>query len=72
MKHPEESVMRIAVLETDLFPDKGTLEGALAVLEQAPATHHLSRHDLRRPKLTEHEWDAVLDAILASDVVVTV
>ncbi len=64
--------MRIAVLETDLFPDRETLEGALVVLERAPAAHQLSRHDLRRPKLTEHEWDVVLDAILASDVVVTV
>ncbi|MDA8191292.1 MAG: hypothetical protein M0Z68_07505 [Gammaproteobacteria bacterium] len=71
MKHLEESPMRIVVLETDLFPDRRAMDEALASLERTPTRHRLSRHDLR-PALSEGEWDAVLDAILASDVVVTV
>ncbi len=63
--------MRIVVLETDLFPDRRTMDEALAYLERAPAGHRLSRHDLRQA-LSEDEWDAVLDAVLAGDVVVTV
>jgi hypothetical protein len=63
--------MRIVVLETDFFPDQHTMDEALASLERAPAGHRLSRHDLRRA-LNEDEWDAVLDAVLAGDVIVTV
>ena len=63
--------MRIVVLETDLFSDRRAMDEALAFLERAPTRHRLSRHDLR-PALSEDEWDAVLDAILAGDVVVTV
>ncbi|WP_298135671.1 hypothetical protein [Acidiferrobacter sp.] len=64
--------MRIVVLETDLFPDRHTLNEALVSLERAPSAHQLSRQDLRHPGLSEGAWDAVLDAILTGDVVVTV
>ena len=64
--------MRIVILETDLFPDRQTVEGALAWLEEDLAAHRLSRHDVREATSTEQECDALLDAILAADLVVTV
>ena len=64
--------MHIVVLETDLFPDRQTVEEALAWLQEGSATHRLSRHDLRGGMPTEREWNELLEAILASDVVVTV
>ncbi len=64
--------MHIVVLETDLFPDRQTMEAALTSLAHGPAAHRLSRCDLRRGAPSEGEWDAVLDAVLAGDVVVTV
>ncbi len=64
--------MRIVVLETDLFPDRQTVEEAVAWLEGDGATHCLSRHDVRGLTPTPHACDALLDAILAADLVVTV
>ncbi|MHB8252581.1 MAG: hypothetical protein ACYDEV_02495 [Acidiferrobacter sp.] len=63
--------MHIVILETDLFPDKKAMENALAALERVPAAPRLSRYDLREPGMTDGDWDAILDAILVSDVVVT-
>ncbi len=64
--------MRIVILETGLFPDRQTVEGAVAWLEEDLAAHSLSRHDVRGHILTEQECDGLLDAILTADLVVTV
>ncbi|MHB1513837.1 MAG: hypothetical protein ACYCTF_13580 [Acidiferrobacter sp.] len=64
--------MRIVILETDLFPDRQTVEGAVAWLKEDLAAHCLSRHDVRGHTLTEEECDVLLDAILTADLVVTV
>ncbi len=64
--------MHIVVLETALFPDRETVEAALTSLTQGPTGHHLSRWDLRHGTLSAGQWDTVLDAVLAGDLVVTV
>ncbi len=63
--------MRIVVLETDLFPDRKTVEEALAWLKEGSPAHYLSRHDLRERTSTEREWDELLEAILVADLTVT-
>lgn len=60
--------MRIAVLEADLFPDAGTLRAALARLEER---HAVVRLEAARRGMGEGDWDRLLEAILASDLVVT-
>lgn len=61
--------MHIIILETALFDDSDGVERALQTLA---ATHQLSRYNLRRTSLTDHDWDDVLAAVLAGDTVVTV
>ncbi len=60
--------MRIAVLEAGLFPDAGTLDAALARLEE---DHAVVRLEAVRQGMDEEDWDRLLEAILASDLVVT-
>lgn len=60
---------RLVVLETGLFPDAKTLEGALSGLAKPDG---ISRHDLQDPGLDPAGWDRVAEAILAADKVVTV
>ncbi len=65
----ESKRKRLVVLETGLFPDAATLEGALSGLDEAIG---ISRHDLRAPGPDPAGWDRVAEAILAADKVVTV
>ena len=60
--------MNIAVLDTGLFPDRKTVQEALAVLEPF---HNVYRYDAARSELTEADWDQALDEMLASDLIVT-
>lgn len=60
--------MRIAVIDTGVHPDRETLEAALAGLG---GTHAVQRLDARGGEDDEALWDAVLDAVLDADRVVT-
>jgi hypothetical protein len=60
--------MRIALLETDLFPEGEVMSAAIARLE---AEHEVVRFDAVRPCMGEDEWDTLLDAVLSSDLVLT-
>jgi len=60
--------MNIAVLDTGLFPDRKTIEHAVATL--API-HGVRCTDVSKPGLIDADWDQVLDQILKCDVVIT-
>lgn len=60
--------MNIAVLNTGLFADRETMEEALSELE---VFHEVHRCDATRTPMSDEDWNKVLDALLASDVVVT-
>ena len=59
--------MNIAVLDTGLFPDRGTVEDALAELR---ACHRVQCCDATGAAVSDEQWSRVLDEILASDVVI--
>jgi hypothetical protein len=59
--------MTVLALKTDLFPDAGFLETALAAAFGA-GVHLL---DLTRPGLKEADWDRILDALLAAEHIIT-
>jgi hypothetical protein len=59
--------MLIIHLETGLYPDSQTVSAAV---HQLAAGHEVRSLDLRRLGLTDRDWDAVIDAILAADRVI--
>ena len=59
--------MKIFVLNTGLFPEKGVLEDALA---QLGSDHEVSRHDADA-ELTDDDWDRAVQAILSADRIIT-
>lgn len=61
--------MRIAIISTDLFPDREMVETSLSELE---GEHEITRFDATRPELTEQDWDGLLDCLLTSDKIVTI
>lgn len=60
--------MNILQLNTGLFPDAQTVEAALR--QMAPA-HRVEVVDIRRLDLQQSDWDGVIAAILAADLVVS-
>lgn len=60
--------MHILQLNTGLFPDAQTV---IAALRQATATHRVDVVDIRRLDLQQSDWDGVIAAILAADLVVS-
>jgi hypothetical protein len=60
--------MKIALLETGLFPETEVVSAAIARLH---TEHEVMRLDAARPEVSEDEWDAFLDAMLSSDLVLT-
>ena len=60
--------MNIVQLNTGLFPDAQTV---IAALRQATATHRVDVVDIRRSDLQESDWDCVIAALLAADLVVS-
>jgi hypothetical protein len=60
--------MRILQLHTGLFPDADTIVEALAGLASGDA---VERIDISRPEMGEEDWDRVVEAVLASDRVIT-
>ena len=59
--------MKIVVLNTGLFPERGVLENALA--ELGP-DHEVSRHDAD-VELTDDDWDRVVQALVSADRIIT-
>lgn len=60
--------MKILHLDSALFPDRESLDAALATLD--PQTHSL--HHLAIPSMDDDAgWDRVVDAILDTDSVIT-
>jgi len=59
--------MKIVILNTGLFPEKGMLEEALAELG---AEHEVSRHDVD-VDLPDADWDRAVQALVFADRIVT-
>jgi len=59
--------MNIVQLNTGLFPDAQTV---IAALRQT-TTHRVDVVDIRRQDLQQSDWDGVIAAILAADLVVS-
>jgi hypothetical protein len=59
--------MRVLVLDLDIFPDRATVNDAVARLA--------GNHEIRRTKPAQHAgdaaWDRVLADMLAADLVIT-
>ncbi len=60
--------MKILALDSGLFPDRETVEAALAELA---AGNDLSRLDLAAGDMDEADWDRTLAQILRVDLIVT-
>ena len=60
--------MNILQLNTGLFPDAQTV---IAALRQVAPTHRVDTIDIRSRDLQEGDWDRVIAAILAADLVVS-
>jgi len=59
--------MKIFVLNTNLFPEKGVLEDALA---QLGSDHEISRYDVDA-ELTDDDWDRAVQALVSADRIIT-
>jgi len=59
--------MKIFILNTGLFPEKGALEEALA---QLGSDHEVSRHDVETG-LTDDDWDRTVEALVSADRIIT-
>ncbi len=55
--------MKIFVLNTGLFPEKGVLEDTI---EQLGPDHEVSRHDAEA-ELTDDDWDRAVQAIVSAE-----
>ena len=60
--------MNIVQLNTGLFPDAQTV---IAALRQMAPTHRVEVVDIRRLDLQQSDWDGVIAALLAADLVVS-
>jgi hypothetical protein len=61
--------VKILELNTGLFPDAQTVSAALRQMEPA---HRVESIDLRRRDMEDEAWDRVVDAILDSDLTITI
>ena len=61
--------MKILELNTGLFPDAQTVS---AVLRQMEPAHRVDAIDLRRRDMEDEAWERVIDAILDSDLTITI
>jgi len=59
--------MKIFVLNTGLFPEKGVLEDALA---QLGPDHEVSRHDVDAA-LADDDWDRAVQTLVSADRIIT-
>jgi len=61
--------MCIVVLDTDLFPDRQTVESAFRGLE---ADHEVRHIDVATRELDDHGWDRILTEILDAERVIAI
>lgn len=61
--------MKILELNTGLFPDAQTVTAALRQME---AAHGVASIDIRRRDMEDEAWDRVIEAILDSDLTITI
>ena len=59
--------MKIFVLNTGLFPEKGVIEDALA---QLGPEHEVSRHDAEGG-LSDEDWDRAVQALVSAERIIT-
>lgn len=59
--------MKIFVLNTGLFPEKGVLEDALAQLGEE---HEVSRHDADAAQ-SDEDWDRAVQTLVSADRIIT-
>ena len=59
--------MKILVLNTGLFPERGMLEEVLAELG---SDHEVSRHDADTG-LSDDDWDRTVQALMSADRIIT-
>jgi len=60
--------MNIVQLDTGLFPDAQTV---IAALRQMASTHRVDVVDIQRRDMQEGDWDGVIAALLAADLVIS-
>lgn len=60
--------MNIVQLDTGLFPDAQTV---IAALRQVAPTYHVDVIDARRRNMQDSDWDGVIAALLAADLIVS-
>lgn len=60
--------MKIFILKTNLFPEKGAIENAISQLE---SSHEISHFDTQSSDLTESDWDRAVQEIIVADRVLT-
>lgn len=60
--------MNIVQLDTGLFPDARTV---IAALRQMTSTHRVDVIDMQRRDMQGSDWDGVIAAILAADMVIS-
>jgi|TARA_B100001094_G_C17579598_1_gene506780 hypothetical protein len=61
--------MKILQLETNLFPDCGTVVASIKLLEKE---NTVTRIDISGKTLNDNDWDTIVTAILAADLTITV
>jgi len=61
--------MNIVQLNTGLFPDAQTV---IAALRQMTPTHRVDVIDVSSRDMRESDWDGVIVAILAADLIVSI
>ncbi len=59
--------MKIFVLNTNLFPEKGVIEDALA---QLGSDNEVTRQDIGS-ELTDDDWDRAVQALVSADRIIT-
>ncbi|MCK9382992.1 MAG: hypothetical protein M0P95_18265 [Sulfuritalea sp.] len=60
--------MNIVQLDTGLFPDAQTV---IAALRQMASTHRVDVVDIQRRDMQDSDWDGVIAALLAADLIVS-
>jgi len=61
--------MKILELNFGLFPDARTV---IAALRRMEPTHSVESIDVRRQDMGDEAWDCVIDAILDSDLTISI
>ena len=61
--------MKILQLETNLFPDRGTVVASIKLLEKE---NTVTKIDIGGKTLNDNDWDTIVTAILAADLTITV